>query len=357
MANSHQTRRKFLQQIARETKALTPTIAAALPHLQVTTSERFALADLPRLDPLKCPRFLLPPPPNDESATPITQCGTSISVIDCDSFDAAIRMHSSVLSGALPVGTSTVETENSILSHLQSSSSSPANLNPTTAPRVVVLNMASEKNPGGGWMNGAAAQEEALCFRSTLAASLGGKGAGGWYPIPARSGLWTRDVVVFRRGVAEECELTVKGGGDGESGSGGSGSGEGMGYEELPVVSVLSVAGIRRPEVKEGEGKRLVFAEAASRELTKDKMRLCLRMAGTQGHTMLVLGALGCGAFKNPPQEVAECWLAILEEVEFSGGWFKHIWFAVLDRKNDGNFPIFKRILDGKIVGVVDYSR
>lgn len=129
--------------------------------------------------------------------------------------------------------------------------------------------------------------------------------------------------------------------------------------EELPVVGVLSVAGIRKPEVKTvaidekvpGD-RKTVFANDEDRDLTKDKMRLCLRMAAAQGHTMLVLGALGCGAFKNPPEEVASCWKEVLDEDEFAGGWFKEIWFAVFDRKGDGNLPVFTKALDGRKIGV-----
>ncbi len=73
-------------------------------------------------------------------------------------------------------------------------------------------------------------------------------------------------------------------------------------------------------------------------------------MAGTKGHTMLVLGAIGCGAFRNPPEEVVRCWQEVLNEAEFAGGWFKEIWFAVYDRRNEGNFEIFKQAFDGKAI-------
>ncbi|SPQ25028.1 caa5e1df-d3d9-4c00-8a4f-5f2f830aabfd [Thermothielavioides terrestris] len=328
-------RRLALAAVAKETRAETPAIAAALPHLDPAKSEKLELETLPPLDPAKCPRFTLP--------------GRSADLI----FGTTMR-----------VATKIVEAD--ILERLRSLAASPENLESSTAARVAVLNMASDRNPGGGWLSGASAQEEALCFRSTLAASLHRN----LYPIQRRAGLYTRDVVIFRTSMANEHKLLVP-----ETTP-----------AELPVVSVLSVAGIRRPSVKpaaeqtsdetakgtskvdeqepentssseprHGKGKPfkgpLVFADPAARELTKDKMRLCLRMAAARGHTMLVLGALGCGAFRNPPREVAACWAEVLAETEFAGGWFKEIWFAVYDRRNEGNFEIFQEAFDGKVAG------
>jgi hypothetical protein len=350
-------RRLALAAIAKETEATTPTIASSLPALDPAKSEKLDLASLPPLQPSKCPRFRLTNKPNLH--------GTTARVFNQDSFDAAIAMPSSVLGIESSPEKPTQAVEADILGHLKSLAASPNNLIPTAAARVAVLNMASERNPGGGWLKGAAAQEEALCFRSTLAASLHRN----LYPIERRAGLYTRDVVIFRTSTTDGHKLMVP-----ETAA-----------TELAVVSVLTVAGIRRPDVKpagedaEDETKGpegvtsshseatdqprrgntksrekpegpFVFADPAARELTKDKMRLCLRMAAANGHTMLVLGAIGCGAFRNPPQEVADCWLEVLSESEFAGGWFKEIWFAVYDRRKEGNFEIFTDAFEGRVL-------
>lgn len=376
-------RRLALAAIAKDTQERTPAIAAGLPHMNLDNSEKIDLETLPALDATKCPRFKV-----SESVY-----GTTVRVFNQDSFDAAIAMPSSIL--GIRSKTRTQTAENEILGHLRSYAAAAESLT-STASRVAVLNMASEVSPGGGWLKGATAQEEALCYRSSLAASLHRS----LYPIAPRAAVYTRDVVIFRGSISDGHELMVPE----------------TAVENLPVVSVLSVAGIRRPEVKEvgveeaggtetstklpdggesGEarkaektgnvgqaagsddshgkgkwkeqkGKRttepkiprgpMQFAHPADRALTKDKMRLCLHMAATKGHTMLVLGALGCGAFKNPPQEIANCWMEVLREEVVAGGWFKEIWFAVYDGRNEGNYEIFRDMFDGKVVCEVKAS-
>lgn len=62
---------------------------------------------------------------------------------------------------------------------------------------------------------------------------------------------------------------------------------------------------------------------------TKRKMRMVLLAAALGGWTHLVLGALGCGAYANPPDKVARYWREVLEEPIFQGR-FKLVVFAIL---------------------------
>lgn len=325
---SYSDRRRALAQVAKETITTGPVIMANLPHLNAAASECLALETLPPLDPAACPQFTLPVNPHPAPSSPAL--GTPVRVFNQDSFDAAIAMRKQF--ARAPAGIDAPSVTAKLLDQLTQSAQKPDNLVARGATRVAVLNMASDKNPGGGWLGGASAQEEALCYRSTLAASL----HKGYYPISPRSGLYTPDVVVFRQGMGAGHGLMA------------------IPATELPVTSVLSVAGLRRPDVRPGDGGRLVFAAKGARDLTKDKMRLCLRMAASRGHVLLVLGAIGCGAFRNPPQEIADCWMEVLSENEFAGGWFKEIWFAVFDTRGEVNCKIFSEVFHDKVVGKVD---
>ncbi|GAB1203964.1 hypothetical protein APSETT445_002609 [Aspergillus pseudonomiae] len=80
------------------------------------------------------------------------------------------------------------------------------------------------------------------------------------------------------------------------------------------------MAALRRPDVIRNT-KPPRYKHIADRAVTKDKMRVILRIAAYNKHRKLVLGAFGCGAFDNPKEEVANCWAEVLQEPEFQGWW------------------------------------
>ncbi|KAI9899517.1 hypothetical protein N3K66_005978 [Trichothecium roseum] len=280
--------RAALAAISKETRIVLPDILPQIPHAHASKSEALFLSTLLALKTADCPRR--------------TASGKAkIKIINDDTLNVAISLAAHAPNGG----------------------------------RVAVLNMASHSNPGGGWLSGASAQEEALCYRSSLALSLHKR----YYPWEQRMGIYTPDVVVIRSDIPSGHKLLVPD----------------MKPLDLPIVSALSIAAPRNPKTARvtrtapagGTYQRTVYADPATRELMKDKMRLCLRMAAHRDHGLLVLGALGCGAFHNPRREVAWCWLEVLREQEFAGGWWQEVWFAVYDRRNEGNFEAFEEILEG----------
>ncbi|KAI9371477.1 hypothetical protein BJX61DRAFT_28551 [Aspergillus egyptiacus] len=270
-------RREILKATAQETLKLIPAILQLRPD----APDRGYICLRDRYTPLSS-RFF----PN---------LSTRVEVVDGDTYDVAIRL------------------SNTWANHGD------------TKP-VCVLNMASERHPGGGWLGGALAQEEALCYRSTLYATLKKK----WYPLRKHEAIYSPTVVIFREGYENNHRMLDL-----------------QQPQTLPVVSVVSIAAVRNPEVNT-RTRPPTFADLDDRLWTKEKMRVILRVAVHNRHRSLVLGALGCGAFMNPNEAVANCWVDVLLEQEFRG-WFHQIVFAVLKDNTQGsdNFEVFYRKLHG----------
>lgn len=195
---------------------------------------------------------------------------------------------------------------------------------------VCVLNLASATHPGGGVQNGAAAQEEYLFRCSDYYQSLFQFADFGnlynvirsqkSYPLdPKFGGVFTPNATVFR-----DTEST------------------GYALLEKPwKVNFLAVAAINHPQTELVDGEyRLIKSQE---ELTRLKMRTLFRIAIDNGQRYLVLGALGCGAFANPPHHIAQLFKETLSEPEFQGC-FQHITFAIKGGPNGGNFSPFKAV-------------
>ncbi len=173
-----------------------------------------------------------------------------------------------------------------------------------------VLNFASAKNPGGGFLNGAMAQEESLaasgCLYRTLLAHeeyyAGNRVCGTM--MYTDHAIFSPDVIFFRDGRFSLLKEPVR-----------------ASVLTLPAVNMGQV--IRRGE-DIGEAERVM----------RRRMMLALAVFADQGCRHLVLGAYGCGVFCNDPQKVARWWKELLAE-HFPSA-FETIVFAVLDRSADG---------------------
>lgn len=196
-----------------------------------------------------------------------------------------------------------------------------------------VLNMASRQNPGGGVQTGAGAQEENLFRRTNLFQSLyqfvpyaekfGIRKSRSQYPLDRNyGGIYTPDALVFRG--TEQTGYPL--------------------LEEPFQMSFIAVAGINRPALASPEQIAPELIEPV-----KNKIRTIFRIGLLHRHDSLVLGALGCGAFRNPPTHIARLFHEVMEEDEFKNK-YKLLVFAILDDHNarlrhnpDGNFLPFVR--------------
>lgn len=276
-------RRALLRSVAKETKELLPDLLDAMPQAR-PAGYLYSPPKPPRLDPKFRPG--LP--------------SVKVRVVDGDSFDTAINLANCAQFMDIH----------------------------DTKP-VCVLNMANAWRAGGGWLSGALAQEEALCYRSSLSFTLKLR----HYPLKDDQAIYSPSVVIFRDSFQKGHRLWGL-----------------TRPDSLPIVSVISVAALERPALD-----RTVtppkYKNPEDRELMKDKMRLILRIAVCNRHRRIILGAFGCGAFLNPNQEVANCWAEVLKESEFKG-WWENIVFAIMDdgtpgMNGVGNLKTFHRILHG----------
>lgn len=154
-------------------------------------------------------------------------------------------------------------------------------------PRVAILNMASPLRPGGGVLSGAASQEEWLCARTTLYPSLKEE----FYRLPEIGGIYTPDVLVFRRWDEAATQLAKA---------------------DQFFVDVVSAGMLRFPDLDGDDGEDKVYAEQKDRELVVSKMRAVMRILRSKAVEKVVLGAWGCGAYGNPVGEIAAAWSRVL---------------------------------------------
>ncbi|RKI01280.1 TIGR02452 family protein [Corallococcus sp. AB038B] len=175
---------------------------------------------------------------------------------------------------------------------------------------VVALNFASAKNPGGGFLGGAKAQEEDLARCSALYPCLLTQreyydaNRGQSSPLYTDHVIYSPQVPFFRD--------------------------EGLTLLERP----FSVSLITAPAPNAGSAERNAphllprMGEALHARALK-----VLQVAAHHGHRTLVLGAWGCGAFRNNPHDAADAFAHALDAFP---GVFERVVFAVWERGGDG---------------------
>ncbi|MBR4392025.1 MAG: TIGR02452 family protein [Bacteroidales bacterium] len=202
-----------------------------------------------------------------------------------------------------------------------------------------LLNFASAGHPGGGVETGARAQEETICRRSTLTRSIFSFDAnfahrygythrdGNNYPIFRSldfSMVYSPEVTVFRDAGPDYTLM-----------------------EDPFNVAIITNAALNL----NGKFSILLTHDGCMPEkakaITRNKIRAILRIGLIKGHDSLVLGAFGCGAFHNPPREMAGLFKEVMAEEEFADR-YRLITFAILSDHNDHshNLESFKEVLD-----------
>ena len=182
------------------------------------------------------------------------------------------------------------------------------------AHTVGALNFANASSIGGGYTTGASAQEEDLC---RVMPQLYDQLSSLDYPLPPTSvhhaTTWVR---------RDPCNYDL--------------------LEQPRKVVVLSAA---MPNQADPSQPRVRTYEWSS--TVEARIRAVLEAAQQCEVSTLVLGAFGCGAFRNPPFDVASCFVRVLSSTRFVGV-FDSIVFAILEHEDPSapsNLSIFKQVL------------
>ncbi|AUL77498.3 hypothetical protein QJ856_gp0030 [Tupanvirus deep ocean] len=183
-----------------------------------------------------------------------------------------------------------------------------------TESKVMVLNLASDVSSGGGVVRGAKAQEEDLYRKSNYFEA----NSQSLYPLKNTEVIYSPLVHVVKD----------------------------RNYKLLQTpypVSCLAVAALRNPRLNKLSNGKDTYYFQSERNITQDKINMIFKVAIKHGHTDLVLGALGCGVFNNPNEEVALMFKNALNQY---GHYFKRIGFAILSGTGNTNFDVFKNIIN-----------
>lgn len=196
----------------------------------------------------------------------------------------------------------------------------------------LVMNFASAHSPGGGFLNGANAQEESLCRESTLYSSLESDKAAEMYgynnrhrnPCKYNPMILSPNVCIFRD-IKDEF------------------------LDEPFTTAVVTIPALN----KNGGAKNI--PQGIIDDVMVFRLRNMFVAAVHYGYKNLVLGAWGCGAFGHNPEVVAKYFFSVLIHEEF-GAYFDKIVFAILDRGAKRNLKAFQEVFETNSTSMTEFE-
>lgn len=163
---------------------------------------------------------------------------------------------------------------------------------------VCALNFASAKNPGGGFLKGSTAQEEALARTTGIYHAIGSNAAQELYSINRsnnRNCLYA-DALAYSPGVPifrdDDCKL-------------------------LPRAEICRCAFVTCPAVNAKHAAPRTSVAEVQRTMLGRICRIVSEME-RRGHNAVVLGSYGCGVFGNNVEDVAKSFVLALAGRKFS---------------------------------------
>lgn len=183
---------------------------------------------------------------------------------------------------------------------------------------VMCLNFASAKNPGGGFLGGALAQEECIA-RAT-----------GLYPCLLQANEYYEyhrklNTCLYSDHMIYSPQVPILKTEGGEL------------LDEVVCTNIITSPAVNAGAVRKNEPGNADKIIPVMRKRIEKLLTLCLH----HKHAVVVLGAWGCGVFRNDPEEIAELFKEALTG-NFASQ-FKRVVFAVKTDKEEIIEPFRKR--------------
>lgn len=201
--------------------------------------------------------------------------------------------------------------------------------------KVAVHNFASASNPGGGVSSGAGAQEECLCRCSGLYLCLNQQDMWDGFYKPHREAqdplhnddiIYTPSVTVFKTDTSYPKLMPENE------------------WYDVDVITCAAPNLRSKPSNRYNTGdgnEQINISDETLMKLHEKRLARILDVAVSEGCETVILGAFGCGAFRNDPKVVAKSADTVIEGYLHA---FRNIEFAVYcPLENDRNYRIFKR--------------
>ena len=191
--------------------------------------------------------------------------------------------------------------------------------------RIAVLNFASSTTPGGGVKWGSSAQEEALCRCSTLYPVLSTnyvfknfylKNRNKYNALNTDDIVYSKDIVICKNDIDYPTRMLEKD------------------YVKVDVLTCAAPNLREKPsnDFNVSNGDQVSISDEELYKLHLSRARHILHIAAFNKVEILILGAFGCGAFRNNPWVVAKAYKDALKE--FNNNFFL-VDFAIYTRPNE----------------------
>jgi uncharacterized protein (TIGR02452 family) len=170
----------------------------------------------------------------------------------------------------------------------------------------LVLNLSDDLWAGGYVSSGSGAQEEAIFRRTNYFQSL----LQNMYPIFSNEAIYSPGISVIKTSENENWDLIPT--------------------NEIQKLDFIAIPAIKYPEtVVVNNEKKLLDKDV---DLLKKKIKLIIQIAVDNNIDTIILGAMGCGAWRCPKKHVAEIFKEVLEELD---GIILNYYFAIMTTNDD----------------------